>query len=183
MRSLSLYLLLPLLLFTGCPKVVGNLCYDCEPDKHPYEIQLEDPRYSQSITVLGRATHPDSLIAVKKAMIDAESKVTKQLNTEISNIMKALDEEYSTIVNPCESDGKALLTADSIHTTDNQIIKKRADGRFDISILTYVSAATLLSFFETPCLQEYPELTKSNIYKEVLQRVTKERSHLKKPEY
>lgn len=180
MKLILLISIMCLFLFTGCPRIKDGLCYGCEEGKHPYEIQQEDPRYYQSITVLGIATHTDSLITTKKAHINADMIMKKQFQSEVDWLIKSLQREDSTLVMGCDFNSGSLLNSDSIITTDNQIIEKRDDGRYEISILKYVSAINLLALFDSPCFQGNEEaLRKSKTYNDLLVRISKDRENMR----
>ncbi len=175
----------PLMMFLGL-SLLMSFCGPKPPNKGfvdsvPEEIQaLINSKYKESIHAVGTATGPKEAIAKDKAVLNARAEIARIFKTQVD----ALQKGYQESVNDKSVDEyqQAVENFASLEISGSQMVKSmvRAEknGVFTAKVLVVVSAEHLRSLIDEK-MQAYTSFKASKAYKELEERVRREKEILK----
>jgi hypothetical protein len=173
-------LLKTLVLFTA---VMSSFCGSSKiakgyVDSTPDEInQLITKKYSTSVHAVGTAGGPDEMIAINKATMQARAEIARQFKAEVEVLQK--DYQEAMMDNLSGEYNEVMEAFSALELNGSQIVKAmvrkdRADY-FSAKVLVVVSAGQLKQIIDQK-MRDYTSYKATNAYKELENRVEKERS-------
>lgn len=143
----------------------------------PDDIQkLIKKEYSESVYAVGTATGPDEGTATRKATMQARAEIAREFKAQIDVLQKNYEESIND--NAVEEYQQATEVFATLEVSGSKIakstVREEKDGSYLAKVLVIVSAEQLKAIIDEK-MQAYTSFKASKAYKELEERVVKER--------
>jgi len=162
------------ILFTGCAGTKPNAGYVTDtPDEIEKMIKKE---LSEAIYAIGTATAPDEGTATRKAAVQARAEIARQFKAQIDVLQKSYEESVNdNAVQEYQQAAEVFATLDiSGSKIAKSLVRKEKDNSYSAKVLVAVTAEQLKALLDEK-LQAYTSFKASKAYKELEERVERER--------
>ena len=161
-------------LFAGCAGTKPGTGYVTDT---PDEIQrLINKEYSEAIHAVGTATASDEGTATRKATVQARAEIARQFKAQIDVLQKSYEESVNdNAVQEYQQAAEVFATLDiSGSKIAKSLVRKEKNNAYSAKVLVVVTAEQLKALVDEK-MQAYTSFKASKAYKELEERVTRER--------
>jgi hypothetical protein len=143
---------------------------------YPREIEkLMNREYKQAIKDVGMATHPDKIAALKKARMDADTKIARQFEQEVASLRKSYVEYVNDKSLDHQSEVNETFTLIKLRGSEvaKEMLTEGKDG-YTAYVLKVVSAEKLKQLADQQA-DALTEFKATQAYKDLESRVAAEK--------
>ena len=143
----------------------------------PDDIQkMIKKEYTEAVYAVGTATGPDEGTATRKATMQARAEIAREFKAQIDVLQKSYEESLNN--NAVEEYQQATEVFATLDVSGSKIaksmVREEKDGTYLAKVLVVVSAEQLKALIDEK-MQAYTSFKASKAYKELEERVAKER--------
>ena len=143
----------------------------------PDDIQkLIKKEYAEAVYAVGTATGPDEGTATRKATMQARAEIAREFKAQIDVLQKSYEESIND--NAVEEYQQATEVFATLEVSGSKIaksmVREEKNGTYLAKVLVIVSAEQLKAIIDEK-MQAYTSFKASKAYKELEERVAKER--------
>lgn len=163
----------------GCGKSVKKDVGDADDAISIYPKTIEKlmkKEYKHAIKDVGMATHPDKIMALKKARMDADVKIGRQFEQEVASLRKSYVEMVNDKSLDHQSEVNETFTLIKIHGSEvaKEMLTEGKDG-YTAYVLKVVSAEKLKQLADQQA-DALTEFKATQAYKNLEERVAQEKA-------
>lgn len=144
----------------------------------PDDIQkLIKKEFSEAVYAVGTATGPDEGTSTRKATLQARAEIAREFKSQIDVLQKSYEESINDkAVEEYQQATEIFATLEVVGSKiAKSMVREEKDGTFSAKVLVVLSAEQLKALMDEK-MQAYTSFKASKAYKELEERVERERS-------
>ncbi len=144
----------------------------------PDDIQkLIKKEYAEAVYAVGTATGPDEGTATRKATLQARAEIAREFKSQIDVLQKSYEESVNDkAVEEYQQATEVFATLEVVGSKiAKSMVREEKDGTFSAKVLVVLSAEQLKALMDEK-MQAYTSFKASKAYKELEERVERERN-------
>ncbi len=144
----------------------------------PDDIQkLIKKEFSEAVYAVGTATGPDEGTATRKATLQARAEIAREFKSQIDVLQKSYEESINDkAVQEYQQATEIFATLEVVGSKiAKSMVREEKDGTFSAKVLVVLSAEQLKALMDEK-MQAYTSFKASKAYKELEERVERERT-------